>query len=418
MITNNIISTLIEEFQVKLSKYDNIVPREITFPKSINKIFVAIGMRRTGKTYFLLQTIKNLLAKGIPMSRILYINFEDDRLYPLSQEKLRNLLESFYTLYPENHEQQCYIFLDEIQNVEQWPVVIRRYYDTKQVQLFLTGSSAKLLSSEIASSLRGRSLSIEVWPFSFREYLTAKHVDIIKQLRGKKYLDTMRSHLISYLEQGGFPEVVNATTSDRIRILQDYVNVVIFRDIVERYKITNTVLVKYLIKTLLKNAGSYLAINKVFNDLKSQGLTVGKNTLHEYLSYIEDAYLAFRVPLYSESIRKIQTNPKKIYAIDSGLINAYTLGISENRGHFLENLVYLDLRRRQQEIFYYLTKTRNEVDFLTKTIKGKWQLYQVVWDIENQETFEREKRALHEAEKELGIKGKIITLETYLSEWI
>jgi predicted AAA+ superfamily ATPase len=418
MMTNNIIATLLEEFQAKLAKYESIVPREIIFPKSVDKIFVAIGMRRTGKTYFLLQTVKELLAKGIPMSRILYINFEDDRLYPLSQEKLRNLLESFYALYPENHEQKCYIFLDEIQNVEQWSIVIRRYYDTKQAQLFLTGSSAKLLSSEIASSLRGRSLAIEVWPFNFSEYLTAKHVATKKEPHGKKYLDTMYSCLRSYLEQGGFPEVVNATVGDRMRILQDYVNVVIFRDIVERYKITNTTLVKYLIKTLLKNAGSYLSTNKLFNDLKSQGFVVGKNTIHEYLGHIEDAYLAFRVSLYSESIRKMQTNPKKIYAIDSGLINAYTIGISENKGHFLENLVYLDLRRRKQEIFYYLTKNRNEVDFLTKSLKGKWQLYQVVWDIEDRDTFEREKRALHEAEKELGIKGQIITPEVYLSEWI
>src|SRR3990167_6976241 len=198
-------------------------------------------------------------------------------------------------------------------------------------------------------------------------------------------------------------------------LLQDYVNVVIFRDIVERYGINNIRLIKYMIKTMLKNVGTSFAVNKFYNDLKSQGFSVSKTTIHDYLGYIEDAYLAFTVPLYSESIRKVHSNPRKIYAIDSGLINAYTLSLSKNYGHLFENLVYLDLRRRGHEIYYYLTNERYEIDFISKDKSGNLHLCQVVWDDSNPETMERETRALRIAEKELGIKGKIITPAVYLS---
>lgn len=415
MITmNTLIQDLLEEFQEKIKHFDHSIPRECEFPDIPNKINVAVGMRRTGKTYFLLQKIKKLLKKQIPPQRILYLNFEDDRLYPLTQQKLRNLIDEFYSLYPDNHDHLCYFFLDEIQNVESWPTIIRRYLDTKKVQIFLTGSSAKLLSKEIATSLRGRSIATEIWPFSFDEYLTAKHISPKTQVVGKKTRDKLQPYLLQYLQEGGFPETIKLDTPDRIQILQDYVNVVIYRDIIERHNITNISLVKYMIKTLIKNTGAQFTVNKFFKDLKSQGFNVGKTTIHNYLDYIEDAYLTFGVPLYSESVRKTQTNPRKIYAIDPGLVNAYTLSFSKNLGHLFENIVYLELRRQKQEIYYYLTHARQEVDFLTKDIHGKWHLYQVAWDINDAETLDRETRALQAAEKELGIKGKIITPAEFL----
>ena len=205
--------------------------------------------------------------------------------------------------------------------------------------------------------------------------------------------------------------------SDRTAILQDYVNVVVFRDVIERHKITNITLVKYLLKTLLKNSATLFSVNKLCNDLKSQGFNVSKNTIHDYLSFFEDAYLVFSVPLYAESIRKMQTNPRKNYVIDTGLVNAYTLGMVKGLGHLFENLVYLDLRRRGHEIYYYLTKTRKEVDFLTKDKSGKWHLYQVAWNMDDKDTLEREVNALQEAESELKIKGEIITPEMYLRDF-
>jgi len=414
--------TLQEEFHEKIGNLVDGVEREAQFPAAANKIKVAMGMRRTGKTYFLLQKAKFLINTHIPLSRILYINFEDDRLYPLVQEKLSGLVDAFYSVYPENHDLLCYIFLDEIQNVDQWPLVVRRLFDSKKVEMYLTGSSAKLLSKEIASALRGRSIATEIWPFSFHEYLNARHITILQKtdqnIISKKTQDRLQQYLHQYLIQGGFPEVTDVHESERLRILQDYVNVVIFRDIIERYQITNIVLIRYMIKALLKQISSSFSVNKFYNDLKSQGFAVAKTTVHEYLGYIEDAYLAFSVPIYTESIRKSQVNPRKIYAIDTGLVSAYTFSFSENLGRLFENLVYLDLRRRGHEIYYYQTEARHEVDFITRDKLGKLHLYQVVWNIDDAETMERETRALREAEKELKIKGEMITPVYYLSDFV
>lgn len=416
-MTNLLFQELREEFIQEMSIFNNGIPREAKFSAIPNKIKVAIGMRRSGKTYFLLQQINALQKNGVPLSQIFFMSFEDDRLLPMSQESLRNFINEFYTLYPENHGKLCYFFLDEIQNVEDWPTLVRRIFDSKLAELYLTGSSAKLLSKEIATSLRGRSVATEIWPFSFDEYLLANKVEPAGKIVGKAVRDRLMQHLIEYLMHGGFPEAIHLELPDRNGLLQDYVNVVIFRDIIERYGITNITLIKYMIKTMLKNVGTNFAVNKFYNGLKSQGFSVSKTTIYDYLNYIEDAYLAFTVPLYSESIRKVHSNPRKIYAIDTGLINAYTLSLSKNYGHLFENLFYLDLRRKGHEIYYYLTNERYEIDFMTKDKSGNLHLYQVAWDSSNPETMERETRALRIAEKELGIKGEIITPAIYLSSW-
>ncbi|MDP2193426.1 MAG: ATP-binding protein, partial [Alphaproteobacteria bacterium] len=371
----DLLRTLLEEFQEKMLRFDGGIKREICFPDIKNKIMVAIGMRRVGKTYLMLQTIKELL-NSIPITRILYINFEDDRLMPMEQNNLAELMDGFYSLYPENHDQECYIFLDEIQNVKNWHEVIRRYFDTKNVKIYLTGSSSKLLSKEIGTSLRGRSVAIEVWPLSFKE----KYGEI-KSVLGQPSLDKFKQTLNQYLDEGGFPEVIDLRPEERSKILREYVSVVIFRDIVERYHVTNISLVRYLIKTLLRNVGGSLSTNKLFNDLKSQGFNIGKMTVYDYLDYISDAYLAFQVPLYSESLRKTESNLKKIYAVDTGLVKAYSMTLLENKGHYFENLFFLDLKRKGHEVYYYLTQSRKEIDFLSRDLLGKWHMHQVCLDL-------------------------------------
>ena len=416
-MTTVLLQTLIEEFHEKMKTFTNGVVRKVNFPNIQDKIMVAIGMRRTGKTHLLLQTIHNLLQE-VPITRILYLNFEDDRLSPFSQQQFAKLIDDFYSLYPENHDNLCYLFFDEIQNVEQWHLVIRRYFDTKKVKIYLTGSSAKLLSKEIATSLRGRSIATEVWPFSFLEFLEAKHLLEPSSLESKKNLDQVVGLLNTYLDEGGFPETISLDASDRTRILQDYVSVVIFRDIVERYKITNISLLRYIIKTFIKNSGCGFSVHKLYNDLKSQSFSIGKATIYEYLEYLEDVHLIFSVPLYAESLKKVQANPRKMYVIDTGLAKAYSMSFLQNVGHHFENLVYLDLKRSGHRVFYFLTSNRREVDFLTHDLMGKWHLYQVCWDISDPKTLEREMRALNEAEEELGIKGEIITKDTYFHSFL
>jgi hypothetical protein len=411
----NLLQILLTEFKEQFEAVKLATPRFAQFSTMANKIKVAMGMRRTGKSYFLFQTIRHLIEEQqIPFERFLFLNFEDDRLAPCSQEQLVTLLDDFYKLYPENHDHRCYLFLDEIQNVEGWPIVIRRFHDSKKLQIYLTGSSAKLLSKEIASSLRGRSMATEIWPFSFSEYLLAHNIQWKKGLLGQKTRDVLTKHLQHYIDEGGFPESIGILPFERKQLLQDYVELVVMRDVVERYNINNITLIKYLIKTVLKNPGGNFSINKFANDIKSQGLLGVKNTILDYLRYLEDAYLVFFVPLFSESIKKTSMNPRKMYAIDTGLAKAFSFSFSNNLGHLFENMIYLDLRRQHSEVYYYLTQERYEVDFLAIDKLGSKCLFQVVWDVSNQETLGRELRALEIAKKELKLPGKLITPEDYI----
>lgn len=411
-----IVQTLQEEFQAAIALTKNSVPRSYQFPEAKNIIKVAVGMRRSGKTYFLFQTIRQLLAEGLPLERILYINFEDDRILPMDYKAMGQMIDTWYTLHPDNHNQCCYLFLDEVQNIEGWPVVLRRLLDTKNIQIYVTGSSAKLLSKEIATSLRGRSLSVEILPYSYLEYLSAHQLPAPSQPFGQKVLDHHRQHLLDYFHAGGFPGIQAMPPNEQLETLQNYVETVIFRDVIERYQISNAALLKYFISSLLKNVAAPFSINKLYNDIKSQGHKVGRDTLYSYLEYLEDAFLIFAVPIFTESLRHMQTTPKKIYAIDNGLITANTFNLSENLGKLLENQVYLDLRRQGKTIFYYHTSDGYEIDFITQDKQGNYEMIQVAWDASDPTTLEREERALRQAEKELGFKGKLVDYATYLRE--
>jgi len=413
----DILQTLQEEFRAALALTASSTPRHYSFPEAKNVIKVAVGMRRSGKTYFLFQTIRTLLAENLPIDHVLYINFEDDRILPLDHKAMGQMIDSWYTLYPDNHNHCCYLFLDEVQNVEGWPLVLRRLLDTKNIQIYVTGSSAKLLSKEIATSLRGRSLAIEILPYSYPEYLHTHHLELPSKPFGKKMLDHQRSYLLDYFQMGGFPGVQSMSLNERLETLQNYVETVVFRDIVERHQVSNVALLKYFINFLLKNISSPFSINKFYNDIKSQGHKVGKDTLHSYLAYLEDAFLIFTVPIFTESLRRTQTTPKKIYAIDNGLIGANTFNLSPNMGKFLENQVYLDLRRQKKKIFYYLTSDGYEIDFVTQDDQGKHEIIQVAWETDDPLTLKREERALRQAENELGFPGKLIDWKTYLRQF-
>ena len=413
-----IIQILIGEFNEKIRRLSGIVPRQAKFAEAANKIKVAIGMRRAGKTYFVYEHILHLLEEGIDKTQILYINFEDDRLKPLDQKKLADLVAAFYALYPMNHERKCYLFFDEIQIVDEWPQVIRRFHDTKNIEIFMTGSSAKLLSKEIATSLRGRSLATEIWPYSFKEFLVARKIQIGQNLYDKKTQDLLTKAFHDYLTSGGFPEVNSYASDERQQTLQEYIDVVLYRDILERHHINNPALIKHMILSMIHNIGRPFSINKFYKECKNLGYKIGKDILYEYAEYIEDAYLAFSIPIFDASIRKVHANPKKLYAVDSGLVRALTLNYDGDLGRLFENIVYLDLRRLGCTISYYFTKDGQEIDFVAQAPRGQKKFFQVVWNMEDPDTYQRESSAYNAGIKELKIPGEILTLDSYLQHGV
>lgn len=406
-----ILMTLEEELDQILQK--EIWPRNISIPDVPSKINVLTGMRRTGKTTLLFQQISNLLKKGVLRSRVLFINFEDDRLNlnTPSGNAISNAVETWYSLDPSRHDELCYLFFDEIQNVKGWEKTVRRLQDTKKVRLYITGSSAKLLSKEIATELRGRSISTEIWPLDFEEY---PEFESFPAKMGKAAKDRYLFSFFKYLKTGGFPEIVGVDKSIAVHILQEYVEVVLFRDVMERWELANLPLLRELIKRLLSMPGRLLSINKLYNEFRGLGYSLSKNTLYEYVAHIEDAYLIFTVPLYSKSIKKRTVNPKKVYAIDTGLLNSVNLFTNEDRGQLFENIVFLALRRRGYKIFYYLTEERYEIDFLAENAQGEKLLVQACLDLNDLETLKRETRSLELATSRTGIPGTIVTPGNYL----
>jgi len=374
------------EFEIK-----DILPRNYNIPLESKKIISLIGVRRSGKSSILFDMIKTLRKKYHAIN-IVYINFEDDRLYPLNLKDLDLLLEAYYELYPTKRDEKIYLFLDEVQVVDNWELYVRRIYDTLNIQIYITGSSAKLLSTEIATSLRGRTITYEIFPFSFKEYLEYKNINI--NLHSSKSLSFIKNGLENYLVDGGFAETINEEKSISRKILGDYLELIVYKDIIDRYNIKNRSLLKILNKYCFTNISTLISFTKLYNDFKSQGFKLSKDTIFEYFSHLEDAYTLFAIPIYRNSIKEEQRNPKKIYAIDNGFKKIYDYAISNDVGKLYENIVFLHLRRQTKEIYYF--KQKQEVDFYTN-IENKSYLFNVSYKITDTETRKREIDGLVEA---------------------
>lgn len=415
MVSNEIIYEIISDFQER--KLPEITRRQIDLSCPKNKIRVLVGARRVGKTYSFYQLIQDLLAQNIAREQILFINFEDERLVPLEVSDLTRIFNAYYEIYPSHKEKDVYLFFDEIQNVPQWEIFIRRVHEQERVQINLTGSSSKLMSLEIASKLRGRTLNYEIFPFSYIEYL--KHNNIEIDSHSSKTRSFMVNAFNSYFQSGGYPEIMNVSEVLRVKILQSYFDLLLYKDLVERYEIRNSGLMKYVLKYLLANNANPISVNKMFGDLKSQGYKVSKDTIHLYLGYLEDALCLSLVSIYSESIRKQQIHYRKVYFIDHGFVTSLVPSPSYNTGRLLETIVYNQLRRQlnRDQIFYYKTGSNHEVDFLVQFSGQVNQLIQVCESIQDTSTKNRECTALFQAMEELSVKNAII-ITRYDSEQI
>lgn len=392
--------------------------RDVHLPGVAGKAVAVIGMRRSGKTTFLWQILNDRLAAGVPREGLLYFSFEDERLAGMTAADLSLIVEEYYRLYPEWRDaQRTVLFLDEIQVVPGWETFVRRILDAERVEVFLSGSSARLLSHEVASSMRGRAMEAVVYPFSFREYL--RRFGHEPQERPdhlpKAIRSTLEKDLRDYLACGGFPEAVGASIRDRSELLRSYVDVVLLRDVVERYNVSHPVALRWLVRQLLGNAAGSFSVNKFYNVMRSQGLHVSKDTLHTYLGFLQDAFMIRTIEVAAASERGRMVNPRKVYPIDPGLILIFDLSGRANLGHALETVVFLELERRGAEIAYVRTEKGLEVDFLARYPDGRQELIQACLELSASDVREREVRALFEASAEHPQATlHLITLESLL----
>ena len=400
-----VIGQIIREF---LEREEEIIRRDLKVPltTSLRKAISIIGPRRAGKTFFLLyiyQQVRETNPAG-------FLPLDDDRLYPPSLAALDLAVQVLRGMY--SGREIRYLFLDEVQEVNGWERFVKRIVDRRDCLVFVTGSSSRLLSKEIASMLRGRTLVYEIFPFNFNEVLRAKGVLAGRYISGRTEA-LIRRELDMYLKYGGYPEVV--LKSEKDRILREYADVMLYRDMVERHNLKNLKLAKLFFKTVFTSFAREFSIKRVVNYLKSMGLRVSRNTLYNYLEYMNDAYIAFPLKRYSNSLRIVEQSIPKLYVVDNGLTRVYSIHTTELYGRLLENLVFMELRKKgvkeNQDIFYYRENGR-EVDFIVLEEDRVKQLIQVTYHLEydNREQWRREVETLFKASKTLACKNlQIIT---------
>jgi len=363
---------------------------------SLPHTVVITGLRRTGKSTLFAQIIKKYY-----FDKAYYFNFEDERLLNFKAEDFNSLYEILIELFGERKV----FFFDEIQNVQGWESFVRRMQD-RGFKFFITGSNASLLSRELGTRLTGRTVLIEIFPFSFKEYLSFKGEKIdnalvfTAQKRGR-----IKQHYNEYLHHGGLPEYLKYTDESLLKRLYEDI---LYRDIVVRYDLKESKSLRELGLYLLSNIGSIYSTS----NLKKM-LSLGSvNTVKSYIGYLEDSYLLFSLSRFSYSLKQQNYYPKKCYCIDNGLNESIAFQFSKNKDKYLENLVYLQLKRNGKDIYYYKTKKDKEVDFLVRSKNKPELLIQVTDNMAKQETKNREIDALVCAMDELKMKeGLILTAD-------
>ena len=389
-----------------------ITRRDAVLPILEGKATVVTGMRRVGKTTLCRQKMQQLLEGGFDKTCLLYVNFEDDRLAGFRLEDCQLILDAYNSLWPDNRNKECYFFFDEIQNVENWERFVRRLLDTTDVHVILTGSSSKLLASEISTAMRGRSVSVEMLPYSFAEYLRLRNAfDELPENLSDSIIARLRHGMEEYFNLGGFPEVYQVEDMvTRWEILQEYSDMVVLKDVVERHEVSNITALRRLLLFLYNNDSQKFSVTSFWKTL-NQGMQVkcAKNDLFTFMNYLEEAYILYRTELHTTSEKAKMVNPDKVYFVDVGLVRALADDPTADRGWLLENLVYLHLRRCKCQIEYYNTSDGKEVDFyVTNKMSRQRCLIQVCWSLNSSDTMKREIIPLLDAGQELGIKQLLV----------
>lgn len=399
---NRIIIAQREEIEEKFQK-ENIIPREVDFSQikkylSIPNILTILGVRRSGKSILSWEILR---GKGF----LPYINFDDERLVEFTTKDFDKLLEVFYEIYGDFE----YIILDEPQNITGWELFINRLRRTKRV--IITGSNSRMLSGELSTHLTGRYIDFVLLPFSFREFLRFKNFSFPEQgLYSTKNAGLIKNFLEEYLKTGGFPESYFLGREMLVRIYSD----ILEKDVLKRFKLKKRVTFKEITKYLLTNISSEFSLNRLKNvfDIKDV------HTIKNWLSFLQDAYLIIILERFSFKLKEQSIAPKKVYCIDTGLVNSIGFTFSENKGSQIENMVAVEFMRRKNywhkdwEIYYWKDHQQNEVDFVIKEGERVKKLIQVCSNIEEIKTRDREIKGLIKASKDLKCNDMlVITLE-------
>lgn len=376
----------------------DLIKKVLQFHK-LKHIVVITGHRRAGKSVFLSQ----IIHKHYGMDEVYYLNLDDERLASLKCEDMNKVMEVFHVLF----RNKKVIFLDEIQNLEDWERFVARLYN-QGYKIYITGSNAKLLSSELTTLLTGRYVEIEIFPFSFREFLIYRGFDIDNVEKQKTYYKTetkaqIRRLLEEYLITGGFPEVVKYK---ELTILRTLFSDVITKDVVNRYRIKELKTIKEIAHFLLSNCANEFSYNRIKN-IYSLGSV---HTVKNYVEYLTSTYMFFELSRFSHSLKEVHTKVKKIYVIDNGFIDAIGFSSSPDIGRLYENLVFSKLRRRGVDLYYYKDKRGREIDFVVRDKRNIKEVIQVCFNIEDNMVLKREVSGLIYGLKELRLKkGLIIT---------
>lgn len=352
-----------------LSKYVGLKPR---------KIIAATGLRRVGKTCMLYQ------LAGQERKKILYINFDDERI-PVRTEFLTGLVPAIKDMLDETPET---LFLDEVHRMPDWSRWLRRIYDEGEFEIFVTGSGAQLSSEEIPYELRGRCLEVRVRPLTYAEFLGFKDTSATTAL------------LEEYLLYGGMPEVVLANSDVKLDLLRQYYATVVRRDIIERFRIRNSEVLKAMLK-LLANSTQF-TFTKLYNTLRSMQMKVGKTAVLKYMSYAESSYFIRSVSILSPKVKDQMRHPRKVYFEDTGFVSALSTRFSKNFGRLCENAVANGLSARGNTLHYWKSPDGREVDFAVRKDGGVESLVQACWEPWEDSTLKREMSALVTASSELG----------------
>lgn len=390
------------EFPTDLKK------RDIPLPINSGRIITIPGVRRCGKSSRMENVVNELLASGVERQRFLWVSFDDERLVQMKSDELDMIIESYRELYPDEDMSQVYVFFDEIQLIDNWEYFVMRLYKHYTKNIYISGSNATMLSSELKSALRGWPEEEETLPLSFREYCEFKGLNTDSWL--EEDLAKLRMAFYDYNTEGGFPEVVlTENLLLKSKILQTYFDTMLLKDLVEHYRLSNIEVLRYFLKRIMANLTKPTSIRAIHGDIKSRGLKVSKDDLYDWANHACDIFMFIRIPNYSKSLQKIEASQPKYYCIDNGMRDAVLLPQSNDDGKKLENTVFLQLYRQRlplDRIFYYQGK--GECDFVVQHGTEIEKLIQVTWSMKDDETRRREINGLKEASDVTGCRNLYI----------